>query len=217
MVAFLTHPCELLGAALPAEALTDSLVLSGDRALRPRTGDEYPLDLDLVHSLARRIRAYAGGNLAAAGLETPGHVRWATFAPPLVATVTLVRLPLQRSRAEAAPPRLVLGQATVPGTSPHPGLSLLISDRAEPTARDGYTLRVVARTAALLSAALDVGRHVADATFVEATNLLDWPLLARHHRAEVYTGCATLDHALVALAPPELHPLLRKLLATPEQ
>ena len=75
-----------------------------------------------------------------------------------------------------------------------------------------YTLPCVARTPTLRAAALAVGQRVADATFVEASSLLDWPLLARHAQAHVYTECTTLEHALLALAPPEHHAALRTLL-----
>ena len=213
-LAFLAHPCRRLRDALPAAVFDDALVLAGDTATCPRDGYVHPIAGDVVHALSRRIRAYAGGDVTAAVLETAGRVSWATFAPPLVPTVTLLRLPPARTRPEPARPRLVLGQPDAPPTSPMSGLSILISERTLAGPASGYTLRVTARSPGLLTAALAVGRTVADATFLEASSLLDWPLLARHHRATVYTACTTLDHALVALAPPAQHVALRALLQT---
>lgn len=210
--AFLDAPRSHLRAELPAQALADALVLCGDVALQPHTGETHTVDAERVYSLARRVRAYAGGHAAAAALETDDRVLWATFAPPLVPAMTLVRVPPGRTRSHAAPPRLVLGTPRAPATSPIPGLSLLISDQAGPGACAGYTLPCRARTPAMLAAALEVGRRVADATFVEAASRLDWPLLARHAHAHVFTECTTLEHALLALAPPDHHAALRRLL-----
>ena len=102
--AFLDAPRARLREELSAEALAEALVLRGDIALQPATGHAYAVEPERVHRLARRIRAYAGGQAAAAVLETSDRVTWATFAPPLVPAVTLVRLPPGRRRPTGARP-----------------------------------------------------------------------------------------------------------------